>query len=153
VIFIGFSRTAHTLDTVMTVRRERGWGRAMRAVAARVLPAAIVLSVLLAAPGSAQEPSADGFLRVQWHVTQLTEPTRTRLEGYVFNDSQVRIMDVRVRVVERDGAARPVAEAWGWVFGDVAAGGSAYFAVLLPTVAEGYDVAVVSFDPVAVEAP
>ena len=153
MIFIGFSRAAHTLDTVMRTRSECPWGRAVRAVAARVLPAAVVLLVLAAAPGSAQEPSADGFLRVQWHVTQLTEPTRTRLEGYVFNDSHVRITDVRVRVVERDGAARPVAEAWGWVFGDVPAGGSAYFTVPVPAVAEGYDVAVVSFDPVAVEAP
>ncbi len=97
MISIGFSRAAHTLDTVMTIRGERGWGRAMRGVAARVLPAAI--PVLVAAPGSVQEPSA-GFLRVQWHVTQLTEPTRTRLEGYVFNDSHARITDLRVRVVE-----------------------------------------------------
>ena len=125
----------------------------MRDVAARVLAAVITLVVLMAAPGAAQEPGANGVLRVQWHVTQLTEPTRTKLEGYVYNDSRVRITDVRLHVVERDGAARPVAEAWGWVFGDVPAGGSAYFVVPLPTVAEGYDVAVVSFDPVAVEAP
>jgi hypothetical protein len=65
----------------------------------------------------------------------------------------VRITDVRLHVVERDGAARPVAEAWGWVFGDVPAGGSAYFVVPLSTIAEHYDVMVVSFDPVAVEAP
>jgi hypothetical protein len=153
VIFIELSRGPHTLDTVMAKRGERAWGPAIRGAAARVLPAAIVVLVLTAAPGSAQEPRVGGFLRVQWHVTQLTEPTRTRLEGYVFNDSHVRITDVRLHVVERDGASRPVAEAWAWVFGDVPAGGSAYFVVPLPAAAERYDVAVVSFDPVSVEAP
>jgi len=55
--------------------------------------------------------------------------------------------------VERDGAARAVGEAWGWVFGDVPAGGSAYFSIPLETVADTYDVIVVSFDAVASEAP
>ena len=61
--------------------------------------------------------------------------------------------DVRLQVVERDRAAHAVGEAWGWVFGDVPAGGSAYFTIPLQAVADSYDVGVVSFDPVAQEAP
>lgn len=61
--------------------------------------------------------------------------------------------DVRLRVVERDSGAHPVGEAWGWVFGDVPAQGSAYFAIPLQATADSYDVTVVSFDPVGYEAP
>jgi hypothetical protein len=119
---------------------------------ASALMAAIV--GLLAVSSTAQEPNrSDGFLRAQWHVTQLPEPTRTRLEGYIYNDSPIRITDVRLHVVERDGASHPVGEAWGWVFGDIPARGSAYFSVPLPTVADTYDVIVASFDAVANEAP
>jgi len=118
------------------------------------LAVAAAVLFLTVAPSSAQEPTrSDGFLRVQWHVTQLPEPTRTRPEGYVYNDSSIRITDVRLRVVERDRASHPVAEAWGWVFGDIPAGGSAYFVVPLATVADTYEVVVVSFDAVANEAP
>jgi len=137
----------------MTIRREGAGGPATSRATTRVLTSVIVLLMAVAASASAEEPRVDGFLRVQWHVTQLAEPTRTRLEGYVYNDSRVSITDVRLHVVERDGAARPVAEAWGWVFGDVPAGGVGYFTVPLQAVAEQYDVVVVSFDPVAVESP
>ena len=61
--------------------------------------------------------------------------------------------DVRLRVVERDSGAHPVGEAWGWVFGDAPAQGSAYFAIPLQATADSYDVTVVSFDPVGYEAP
>ena len=119
-----------------------------RPALASMATAAVV--VLLAVSSSAQEVTT---LKVQWHVTQLQSPSRTRLEGYVYNVSNVRVSDVRLHVVERDGAAHVVGEAWGWVFGDVPAGGSAYFVVPLETVADTYDVAVVSFDAVADEAP
>jgi hypothetical protein len=123
------------------------WRSTLAAVAA-------VVVVLLAGSSPAQETAGSlGFLRVQWHVTRLLQPVPIKLEGYVYNDSPIRVTDVRLHVVERDSAARPVGEAWGWVFGDVPAGGSAYFAIPLEAVADAYDVAVVSFDAVANEAP
>ena len=116
--------------------------------------ATVVAMLLLAVSSPAQQESRpDGFLRVQWHVVELPEPIHIRLEGYVYNTSPLRVSDVRLHVVERDSAAREVGEAWGWVFGDVPAGGSAYFAIPLQTAADSYDVVVVSFDPVAWEAP
>jgi hypothetical protein len=122
----------------------------MRRTAAALMATAATM-VLLVASSRAQVPNpSDDFLRVQWHVTELPRP---RLEGYVYNDSSIRITDVRLHVVERDGAAHPIAEAWGWVFGDIPAGSSAYFMVPLETVADAYDVVVVSFDAVANEAP
>jgi hypothetical protein len=125
----------------------------MRQTAAGLMATAAVI-VLLVASSRAQVPHpSDGFLRAQWHVTELSRLSGPRLEGYVYNDSSIRITDVRLHVVERDGAAHPIAEAWGWVFGDIPAGGSAYFVVPLEPVAETYDVLVVSFDAVANEAP
>ncbi len=116
--------------------------------------ATVVVMLLLAVSSPAQQESRpDGFLRVQWHVVELPEPIHIRLEGHVYNTSPLRVSDVRLRVVERDSAAHEVGEAWGWVFGDVPAGGSAYFAIPLQTAADSYDVVVVSFDPVAREAP
>jgi len=120
------------------------------------LPWAVMAAAVLAlaTAGAAEEaPGAGGFLRVQWHVAELREPVHLKLEGYVYNASSIRVTAVRLHVVERDGAARPVGEAWGWVFGDVPAGGSAYFAIPLETTADGYDVDVVSFDAVANQAP
>jgi len=146
VIFIRFSRTLRTLEDV-TVMQHRA-GSSMTAVAT-------VVAVLLLAVSSPAQPESrpDGFLRVQWHVVELPEPIHIRLEGYVYNTSPLRVSDVRLHVVERDSAAHEVGEAWGWVFGDVPAGGSAYFAIPLQTAADNYDVVVVSFDPVAWEAP
>lgn len=118
------------------------------------MAATVLIVVLLAALSPAQEATPSGsFLRVQWHVIELPEPVHIKLEGYVYNDSPIRVTDVRLHVVERDSAARAVGEAWGWVFGDVPARDSAYFAIPLETVADTYDVAVVSFDGVANEAP
>jgi len=129
------------------VKRHRA-GISMSAVAT------VVVMLLLAVSSPAQQESRpDGFLRVQWHVVELPEPIHIRLEGYVYNTSPLRVTDVRLHVVERDSAAHAVGEAWGWVFGDVPAGGSAYFAIPLQTAADSYDVVVVSFDPVAREAP
>ena len=79
------------------------------------LPWAVVAAAVLtlATAGAAEEaPGARGFLRVQWHVAELREPVHLKLEGYVYNASSIRVTAVRLHVVERDGAARPVGEAW-----------------------------------------
>lgn len=132
----------------------RDSGTRARGRPALAVAAALLVAVLLAASSSAQDATPSGtFLRVQWHVIELPEPVHIKLEGYVYNDSPIRVTDVRLHVVERDSAARAVGEAWGWVFGDVPARDSAYFAIPLETVADTYDVAVVSFDGVANEAP
>jgi len=139
VSFIGLSRVLRMLEAMRN---------------SMTAAATMVAILLLAVSSPAQEENrSDGFLRVQWHVVELSQPFRIRLEGYVYNASPVRVSDVRLHVVERDGAAHAVGEAWGWVFGDVPAGGSAYFTIPLRAVADSYDVAVVSFDPVAQEAP
>jgi hypothetical protein len=145
VIFIGFSRALRTLEAVM---------RAIRGRSALTVMVTVVVVVLLAVSSPAQEENrSDGFWRVQWHVVELPEPIHIRLEGYVYNTSPIRVSDVRLHVVERDRAAHAVGEAWGWVFGDVPAGGSAYFVIPLQRAADAYDVVVVSFDAVAHEAP
>jgi hypothetical protein len=85
---------------------------------------AMAVAILLpAATSAAPDEGQPDFLRIEWHV------------------------------VQRDSGARPVGEAWGWVFGDVPARGSGYFAIPLQAAADNYEVRVVSFDPVGYEAP
>ena len=113
-----------------------------------------VAAVLLTAVTSAAPDEArPDFLSVQWHVVERREPIHFRIEGYVYNSSSMRVSYVRLHVEERDSGAHPVGEAWGWVFADVPARGSAYFAIPLQAAADSYDVTVVSYDPVGYEAP
>lgn len=118
---------------------------------AGIVTAVAVLSP--AAMSAAPDEAPPDFLRVEWHVVQRQEPIQFRIEGYVYNNSAMRVSDVRLHVVERDSGARPVGEAWGWVFGDVPGRGSGYFAIPLKAAADNYDVTVASFDPVGYEAP
>ena len=80
----------------------------MRGWSPRAVVAAVAFLTLPAIGAAEEAPGAGGFLRVQWHVTELREPVPLELEGYVYNSSSIRVTDVRLHVVERDRAARPV---------------------------------------------
>ena len=69
------------------------------------------------------------------------------------NDSAYAVTDVRLHVVARDASGAAVGEMWGWVFGDIPAGGRAFFAVPVTTSAPAFTVTVVSFDVVARQQP
>jgi hypothetical protein len=121
-------------------------------------PLAVAAAVVFAAgaptePGGAIElaPAGSAF-RVEWNVPPLP-PSRAKLEGYVYNDSLYRVTNVRLRVVALDGSGDAEGETWGWVFGDVPAGGRAYFALPLSKPAATYRVTVNSFDVVSGGAP
>jgi len=75
------------------------------------------------------------------------------VEGYLHNDLPWRITNVRLRVESVDPAGRVTGEAAGWVLGDVAAGGRAYFFVPVSSPAATYRATVESFDKISREAP
>lgn len=109
----------------------------------------VLLGLVLFGPAAAQGPGACGSFRVEWNRGALS-PTSSKLEGFVYNESRCSVTDVRLRVVAVDTEDRPVAEGWGWVFGDIPAGGRGYFVVPLTTTpAASYRVQVISFDEVS----
>jgi hypothetical protein len=71
----------------------------------------------------------------------------------VYNNLPWRITNVRLRVESVDSAGGVTGETYGWVVGDVKAGGRGYFFVLVSSGAATYRATVESFNKVALEAP
>jgi|RhiMetdeSRZDD1v2_1073273.scaffolds.fasta_scaffold43553_4 hypothetical protein len=104
---------------------------------------------LVVSPAGAMAPeAAGGFFRAEWSVPALP-PAFTKIEGYVYNDSRLRVTDVRLRVASLDTAGRAVGQTMGWVIGDIPPSSRAYFEISLATPAAAYGVTVVSFDVVS----
>ena len=101
----------------------------------------------------AQTATADAQTPFQFELAQADGPRGLGVEGYVHNGLPWRITNVRLRVDSIDASGTVTASAWGWVQGDVKAGGRGYFYVALPSAANTYRATVQSFDKVAVEAP
>jgi hypothetical protein len=69
---------------------------------------------LVVSPAVAMAPeAAGGFFRAEWSVPALP-PAFTKIEGYVYNDSRLRVTDVRLRVASLDTAGRAVGQTMGW---------------------------------------
>jgi hypothetical protein len=108
---------------------------------------------LLATPlaAEAQQAAQNPF---RFELEEAQSPFRGRaVEGYVYNDLPWRITNVRLRVESMDPTGGVTAESYGWVVGDVKAGGRGYFFVLVPSRAATYHATVESFNKVALEAP
>ena len=93
-------------------------------------------------------PSADG-LRVAWQPRQYT--VVPAIEGYVQNESVLRVSAVRLRVEGLDASGQSVGETSTWAFGTIPPGGRGHFVV--PTVpgATTYRITVAAFDRVSRE--
>ncbi len=105
-------------------------------------------AVLAAVPASGADAGAASF-----HV-ECGPPAESGddalVRGWVVNDSMVRVGDVRLRVETVDGAGRVIGQSFGWVIGDVPAGGRAWFMVRITTLGADYRVRVESYDVIAV---
>jgi hypothetical protein len=75
------------------------------------------------------------------------------VEGYLYNGLGWRIGNVRLRIESVDPAGRVTGQAYGWVLGNVLAGGRAYFFVPVSVPGATYRATVESFDKVSIEAP
>jgi hypothetical protein len=117
-----------------------------------LLVVAMMTTILTPAVVAAQTPGpAQGEFR--FDLEEASSHRGRGVEGYVYNDSQWRITNVRVRVQSVDPSGTVTNESAGWVVGDVKAGGRAYFYVPVPSHAASYRASVQSFDRVMLEAP
>jgi hypothetical protein len=85
---------------------------------------------------------------VEWQQ-QLVGGRDPALKGFIDNRSQLRVGNVRLRVDALDESAKVIGQSFGWVIGDVPAGGRAYFVVPLTTAGLAYRVSVESYDPIS----
>ncbi|MBI3107489.1 MAG: hypothetical protein HYY95_18305 [Candidatus Rokubacteria bacterium] len=102
--------------------------------------------------GRSQEAGTalDETFRVEWTEAAAGPRAKVALQGRVHNNSTYRVGGVRLRVAILDGSGRVVSEAFGWVYGDIPAGGDEHFLAPLPRRGEAYRVSVESFFRVSV---
>ena len=114
----------------------------------------VVAGVVGPAVAKAQTSATDAQNPFRFELEEAQSPFRGRaVEGYVYNNLPWRITNVRLRVESVDPTGTVTGEAYGWVVGDVRAGGRGYFFVLVSSRAATYRATVQSFDKVALEAP
>jgi hypothetical protein len=110
--------------------------------------AIVIGALLLAGPGGthalAQSTAPDGPLRVEWETVARREKAVVR--GYVYNDRQMRVERVRLRIEQLDASARPVASRVTWIPGTIAYGTRVYFETGMPAAGATYRVSVEAFD-------
>src|SRR5262245_34204899 len=114
-----------------------------RLVPAAVLACGLVWGLLAVGPARAQISPEQIFT-----IDHSREPIPRggwAVEGYVNNSSRYLMSGVRLRVQVLDGSGQPVGESFGWVYGNVPAGGRAYFTVSIPRRGADYRINVVSF--------
>ena len=116
-------------------------------------PAAVALLVALLLPATvlAQEttPAGAGF-RAETEPDLLGRRGRA-VVGWLYNDGGFSVGNVRVRVEVLDAAGQTVASGEGYVYGNVAAHGRAYFFVPVARYAERYRVTVLRYDRLEME--
>jgi hypothetical protein len=88
---------------------------------------------------------ADHFFHVEWTADPAGASGRTRITGYVYNDSGDAAVNVALRFHEIDASGRDVASEIAPVRETIPANGRAYFDVRVPS-SRSYRVDVSSFD-------
>lgn len=110
----------------------------------------LLLGGLVSVPGgNAQSPPLT--FRVDWE--RRTGFWRPAIEGYIYNDSEYRIGNVRLRVEVIDGSGQVVGEKTAWCYGVIDAYSRGYFVAPLPEPGQTYRITVHSFDMLARRAP
>ena len=109
--------------------------------------ACALLVVIGSAPswGHAQSTAeADRYFKVEWDPEAVPRGGWA-VQGYVISSHNYRVNGVRLQVEILDSAGQVEDRAFGWVPGDVPAGGRAYFFVSVPKRGASYRVKVLSF--------
>ena len=116
-------------------------------IGALALSVAVVLVMSISTEVGAQD---QGLFHIEWEpdVVGGRDPA---LQGFVQNRSHLRVSNVRLRVDALDPGARVIGQSFGWVFGDIPAGGRGYFVMLIEAAGAAYRVSVDSYDPIAEE--
>jgi hypothetical protein len=121
---------------------------------ARVLLLGALSLALFTAAASAQAPSPDAerYFRVEIEP-DLVPRGGWAIQGYVHSQHTYRVGGVRLKAEVLDPAGQVVAHSFGWVAGDVPAGGRGYFYIHIPQRGASYRVVVLSFFLVAPGSP
>jgi len=110
--------------------------------------AAILIAVgLLSVSAGAQEtttPAGAGF-RAETEPDLLGRRGRA-IVGWLYNDGNSAVANVRLRVEVLDGGGQTVASGEAYVYGNVPAHGRAYFFVPVPSYGDRYRVTVLRYD-------
>ena len=106
-----------------------------------------LLAVIGSLPPSAHAQSAaevDRYFKVEWDPEAVPRGGWA-VQGYVISSHSYRVNGVRLQVEVLDNAGEVENRVFGWVPGDVPAGGRAYFFVSVPKRGASYRVRVLSF--------
>jgi hypothetical protein len=109
--------------------------------------ACALLIVIGSAPpwGHAQSAAeVDRYFKVEWEPEAVPRGGWA-VQGYVYSSHSYRVNGVRLQVEVLDSAGEVENRVFGWVPGDVPAGGRAYFFVSVPKRGASYRVKVLSF--------
>jgi hypothetical protein len=124
-----------------------GWSRVLVKATGAVFGALVGVLLLVAGVGAQRTvPAGEGF-RAE------AEPDRLgrrgpAIVGWLYNDRDEALTNVRVRADALDGAGQAVGSGEAYVYGSVPARGRAYFFVPVTRYAETYRISVVRFDRV-----
>jgi hypothetical protein len=83
-------------------------------------------------------------LRVEWETVARGE--RAVVRGYVYNEHQMRVENVRLRIEQLDASAHSVSTRVAWVTGTIPYRDRGYFETAVPAAGAAYRVSVESFD-------
>ena len=123
-----------------------------RLVSAAVLACGLAAWGLLAVAPARAQTSPEEIFKIDYSRQPIPRGGWA-VEGYVNNSSRYLMSGVRLRVQVLDDSGQAVGESFGWVYGNVPAGGRAYFTVSIPRRGADYRITVVSYTQNSVDAP
>ena len=115
----------------------------MRKIWVVILLAPLLLVSMVAAGPTYSPESLARYFRLDWQV--LASPSGPRLEGYVYNQTDMEAERMQVSIEQLDPAGHVVGETATWVLGNVPARNRSFFQACVPPAAS-YRVVVLSFN-------
>ena len=109
---------------------------------------ALLASVAIGPVADAQAPPALSSFKVEW-TKRRGRLWRPGIEGYVYNASDYRVGNVRLRVTTLDDSGKQLGEKKSWLYGAIEPGSRLSFVLPLPEPGQTYNIAVDSFDLLA----
>jgi len=104
----------------------------------------VVIGSLPPAVHAQNTAEVDRYFKVEWEPDAVPRGGWA-VQGYVISSHSYRVNGVRLQVEVLDSAGEVENRVFGWVPGDVPAGGRAYFFVSVPKRGASYRVKVLSF--------